>query len=428
MANSKRRENFTDRNGNMLIPINVEGGNYNEHFLTTPKLVSILLLLLGLAYIIYSCSHSSSPSVVKWVVWLSIWLAIATVVTRFIIFEEKFYYRMYLDLKENEITTPAIFWDIASIKDTDEGAIITYSDAKIAVMVKVERDTITGKTPEFRETHYDAISDFYRDLMIQKYSFVQMNIMEQAGKDNRLNELSKIVYKSDNPNICKLMEMEVGHIKNITHASLYESDYFLIYTNDLTKMDSIISDVTEDIFKLLDGAYIGYQILSSKDIVDLLKEEFGVTYFNYTEASLLMYNNNKNSMVTPFNITGILWTDGENQTLNNREINKLRGITSSVIKETLKSSDVSLKKSIYRKEVKNKVGVDFSSLSETTVGTNSKTKNNIIKPNRNHNSNNGNNSNSGNNSDDISNNVETEKLNLHDEIKTQDYDEEYIDL
>lgn len=428
MANSKRRENFTDRNGNMLIPINVEGGNYNEHFLTTPKLVSILLLLLGLAYIIYSCSHSSSPSVVKWVVWLSIWLAIATVVTRFIIFEEKFYYRMYLDLKENEITTPAIFWDIASIKDTDEGAIITYSDAKIAVMVKVERDTITGKTPEFRETHYDAISDFYRDLMIQKYSFVQMNIMEQAGKDNRLNELSKIVYKSDNPNICKLMEMEVGHIKNITHASLYESDYFLIYTNDLTKMDSIISDVTEDIFKLLDGAYIGYQILSSKDIVDLLKEEFGVTYFNYTEASLLMYNNNKNSMVTPFNITGILWTDGENQTLNNREINKLRGITSSVIKETLKSSDVSLKKSIYRKEVKNKVGVDFSSLSETTVGTNSKTKNNIIKPSRNHNGNNGNNRNSGNNSDDISNNVETEKLNLHDDIKTQDYDEEYIDL
>lgn len=428
MANSKRRENFTDRNGNMLIPINVEGGNYNEHFLTTPKLVSILLLLLGLAYIIYSCSHSSSPSVVKWVVWLSIWLAIATVVTRFIIFEEKFYYRMYLDLKENEITTPAIFWDIASIKDTDEGAIITYSDAKIAVMVKVERDTITGKTPEFRETHYDAISDFYRDLMIQKYSFVQMNIMEQAGKDNRLNELSKIVYKSDNPNICKLMEMEVGHIKNITHASLYESDYFLIYTNDLTKMDSIISDVTEDIFKLLDGAYIGYQILSSKDIVDLLKEEFGVTYFNYTEASLLMYNNNKNSMVTPFNITGILWTDGENQTLNNREINKLRGITSSVIKETLKSSDVSLKKSIYRKEVKNKVGVDFSSLSETTVGTNNKTKNNIIKPSRNHNGNNGNNSNSGNNSGDISNNVETEKLNLHDDIKTQDYDEEYIDL
>lgn len=379
MANTKRRENYTDRNGNMLIPINVEGGNYNEHFITTPKLVCIACMLCALAYIIYKCSHGNG-GVLSWIIWLTIWLIISTFVTRFFIFEEKFYYRMYLDLKEHEITTPAIFWDIASIKDTDEGAIITYSDAKIAILVKVDRDTITGKTPDFKETHYDAISDFYRDVITQKYSFVQMNIMEQAGKDPRLAELSKIVYKSDNPNIQKLMEMEVGHIKNITHSSLYESDYFLFYTTDLTKIDTIIMDITESIFKLLDGAYIGYSILSSKDIVDLLKEEFGVTYFNYTEASLLMYNNNANSMVRPFDITGILWTDGEDQTLNNMERNKLRNITSGVIKETLKTSDMALKKSIYRKEIKNKVGVDFSSLSETTVGTNNRGLNSIVRP------------------------------------------------
>lgn len=379
MANTKRRENYTDRNGNMLIPINVEGGNYNEHFITTPKLVCIGLIIGALAFIIYKCSHGTG-GLLSWVIWLSIWLIASTFAARFLIFEEKFYYRMYLDLKEHEITTPAIFWDIASIKDTDEGAIITYSDAKIAIMVKVDRDTITGKTPDFKETHYDAISDFYRDVITQKYSFVQMNIMEQAGKDPRLAELSKVVYKSDNPNIQKLMEMEVGHIKNITHSSLYESDYFLFYTNDLTKIDTIIMDITESIFKLLDGAYIGYRILSSKDIVDLLKEEFGVTYFNYTEASLLMYNNNANSMIKPFDITGILWTDGEDQTLNNQEINKLRTITSGVIKETLKTSDMTLKKSIYRKEIKNKVGVDFSSLSETTVGTNNRSFNSIIKP------------------------------------------------
>ena len=325
------------------------------------------------------CSNGSGR-LLSWVLWLTIWGVTSSFILRFIIFEEKFYYRMYLDLKEHEITTPAIFWDIASIKDTDEGAIVTYSDAKIAILVKVERDTITGKPKEFKEVHYDAISDFYRDIMMQKYSFVQMNIMEQAGKDPRLNELSKIVYKSDNPNIQKLMEMEVGHIKNITQSSLYESDYFLFYTNDLTKIDSIIMDITESIFKLLDGAYIGYKVLSSKDIVELLKEEFGVTYFNYTEASLLMYNNNANSMIKPFDISGILWADGEEQTLNSQEINKLRNITSGVIKETLSTNDMALKKSIYRKEVKNKVGVDFSSLSETTVNTNNRGVNSIIKP------------------------------------------------
>ena len=60
---------------------------------------------------------------------------------------------MYKQLKESEITTPAIFWDIASIKDTIDGAILTYSDAKIGILLRIERDTITGKPPEFKETH-----------------------------------------------------------------------------------------------------------------------------------------------------------------------------------------------------------------------------------------------------------------------------------
>lgn len=365
MANSKRRENFTDKNGNMLIPINVEGGQYNEHFMTTPKLVCIAMIICAFCYIIYVSTHPMAP-LITWIVRLGLWLFVTTLIVRFIIFEEKFYYRMYLELKDNEITTPAMFWNIASIKDTDEGALITYADAKIGIMVKVDRDTITGKTPDFKETHYDAISDFYRDVVTQKYNFVQMNIMEQAGKDPRLAELSKVVYKSDNPNIQKLMEMEVGHIKNITHTSLYESDYFLFYTTDVTKMETIIGDITESIFKLLDGAYISYKILSSKEITDLVKEEYGVNYFNSTEASLVMYSNNVNSTINPFNITGIVWANGEEQTLNNREISKLRNITSSVIKETISLKDVSLKKAIYRKDDKNKVGVDFNSLSKST--------------------------------------------------------------
>ena len=271
---------------------------------------------------------------------------------------------MYLELKDHEISSPALFWDIASIKDTDDGAIVTYSDARIGIMVKVERDTITGKTKEFRETHYDAISDFYREVATNRYSFVQMNIMEQAGKDPRLTELSKVVYKSDNDNICKLMEMQVGHIKNITRSSLYESDYFLFYTPDLSKVDTIIQDISECIFKLLDGAYISYKVLNSKDIVDFVKEEYGVNYFNSTDASLQMFDRASANVIAPFTVKGILWTDGENQELTSKEINNLRSITSSVIRETKEQKDISLKSTLYRKNTKNKIGVDFSQLSE----------------------------------------------------------------
>ena len=352
MANVTRRRKYVDSGGGMFIPMNVEGGTWNEHFITTPKLVTIGCMFAALLFL---CSYLASinSSVAGYILWIAVWFFCCIQITRFIIFEEKYYYRMYLELQEHEISTPSLFWNIASMNDTEDGAVMTYSDGKIGIVVKVERDTITGKTKDFEETHYDAISDFYKEVISNRYSFMQMNIMEQAGKDPRLAELSKIVYKSDNENICKLMEMEVGHIKNITHKSLYESDYFLFYTNDITKVDTIIQDITECIFKLLDGAYIGFQILTSKGIVDLVKEIYGVNYFNSTEASLLMFSDEYKATVPPFNIVGLKWTDGNVQELTPAERNRLRNITSGVIKGSINMGDVSLKKAVYRKEEKN---------------------------------------------------------------------------
>lgn len=380
MANTKRREGYTDRNGNMFFPMNVEGGQFNESFFTTNKLFCIGGLVLSLMLLLFTLSSENS-SWKQYAIVIGVWSIVAFYLTRFVIFEEKFYYRMYKELQQHEISTPALFWNIASLKDTDDGAIITYSDARIAIMVKLERDTITGKSKDFKETHYDAISDFYKEVVTNRYCFVQMNIMEQAGKDPRLNELSKIVTKSDNNNICKLMEMQVGHIKNITHASLYESDYFLFYTPDVSKVDNIIQDISECIFKILDGAYIGYQVLTSKDIVDLVKEIYGVNYFNSTEASLMMFDRNQSQNIVPFNIAGVVWDNNYEQDFNNTEISKLRAITSKVVRETLKPNDMALKKTLYRRDDKKKIGIDFSSLKDVQPKQVSRPTNNTIKAN-----------------------------------------------
>lgn len=375
MANTKRRSEYTDRNGAMFIPMNVEGGVWNEHFITTPKLICIVMIAISL-FLLFTYLQSIKATILGYIIFIGGWFFVSSLILRFIVFEEKFYYRMYKELEKHEISSPALFWDIASMKDTDDGAILTYSDARIGIMVKVDRDTITGKSNEFKETHYDAISDFYREIAISKYNFVQMNIMEQAGKDPRLNELSKVVYKSDNPNICKLMELEVGYIKNITRSSLYESDYFLFYTRDLSKIDSIVQDITEALFKLLDGAYMGYSIMTSKDIVDFVKDTYGVNYFNSTEASLLMVNRGDTASMSPFSISGILWDDDEIQELDNREKNKLRGLTSAIINGTRSQNDISLKKAVYRKDVNKNIGVDFGKLSGDTSKINSNTVNN----------------------------------------------------
>lgn len=380
MANTKRRDGYTDRNGNMFFPMNVEGGQFNESFFTTNKLFCIGGLVLSLMLLLFTLSSENS-SWKQYAIVIGVWLIVAFYLTRFVIFEEKFYYRMYKELQQHEISTPALFWNIASLKDTDDGAIITYSDARIAIMVKLERDTITGKSKDFKETHYDAISDFYKEVVTNRYCFVQMNIMEQAGKDPRLNELSKIVTKSDNNNICKLMEMQVGHIKNITHASLYESDYFLFYTPDVSKVDNIIQDISECIFKILDGAYIGYQVLSSKEIVDLVKEIYGVNYFNSTEASLMMFDRNQSQNIVPFNIAGVVWDNNYEQDFNSTEISKLRAITSKVVRETLKPNDMALKKTLYRRDDKKKIGIDFLSLKDVQPRQVNRPTNNVVKAN-----------------------------------------------
>lgn len=364
MANTARRKEYTDRNDNMFIPMNVEGGVWNEHFITTPKLLAIVGMLLALFIIIATLSSGDGSTLFGYIFYIGLWAVASSYILRFFIFEEKFYYKMYKELEKYEITSPALFWEIQSIRDTEDGALITYGDARIGVIVKLDRDTITGKAPDFKETHYDSISDFYRALATNKYSFVQMNIMEAAGKDPRLNELSKLVNKSDNPSVCKLMELEIGHIKNITNTALYESDYFLFYTHDMSKIDTIIDDISECIFKLLDGAYVGYTFLDNKEIVELVKELYGVRYFNSTEASLMMFGDNAMSVMTPFNITGLVWSDNNEQELTKQEVNKLRNITGSVIRGTTKRTDVDLKASLYRKNEGKKIGIDLDSALE----------------------------------------------------------------
>lgn len=360
MANTSRRQ--LDSAGNQFMPMNVEGGSWDENFISTKKLVAMgaLFFILLFMIMVYADQGTSFGRVA---IGICLWLLAAQWVVRYIVFEEKFYYKMYKIMKDHEITTPAIFWDITSIKDSYDGAIMTYSDTKIGILVRLERDTITGKNKDFKETHYDAISDFYRELVQSKYKFVQMNVMQQAGNDPRLDELSKLIHKSDNKNICELMEREIGFIKSISHKTLYESDYILIYTSDLQKVDSIIDDAVECIYKILDGAYIGYRVLTAREIIEFVKEIYGVKYFNYTQATLDMFKLSGTHTGKPFSICEIQYTDGSSQNITNYEINKIYQMTSDVMSGTRRIEDISLQETLKRKEVKNN-GVSFEDLSK----------------------------------------------------------------
>jgi len=343
VASSKRV--YTNNNGKMFIPMNVEGGSWNENFITTPKLVVLGVSLFTFITLVIWLK-SIYASITAYIIFIGMYFLIVQYILRYIVFEEKMYYNVYKQLKKYKITTPELFWKISHIKELNNGAILTYVDGKVGVLIKLERDTITGKSVDFKEVHYDAISDFYKELVTRRYNFIQMNLMEQAGNDPRLVELDKLNNNTTNANLNKLMEKQIGYIKSITHRTLYESDYFLIYTNDLNKKDRILEDVLDSLSRILEGCFIGFKILNIKDILEIIREVYGVKYFNYTEAMLSIYNDRVDASKKPFKISEIVYSDGTKQKLTEVESKILNKISNDLLNGTLDINKVSIKDKI----------------------------------------------------------------------------------
>lgn len=366
MANSSRR--YLDNNGNQFMPMNVEGGTWDENFISTKKLVVIGIILFSYILAIMSLIDKGA-GFMSWLICLLVITVASIYALRYIVFEERFYYKMYKVMRDYEISTPAIFWDIVSIRNSPDGAILTYSDARIGIVIRLERDTVTGKPDDFKETHYDAISDFYKELMKYKYSFIQLNVMETAGNDPRLDNLEPLIKKSDNANICKLMEREIGYIKNITNNTLYESDYIVIYTQDLSKFDTIISDVIDCAYKLLDGAYVSYRILDSNGIIELVKELYGVKFFDYTKATLDKAKIDGASTRQAFTLSGVVSDIGNLYNIDKAGANEIFKMTSCVFDGTSSIEDISIIDALERQKNKNRFGVDIDTLSDDLSGT-----------------------------------------------------------
>ena len=310
MANTKRR--LPDREGKMFIPYNIGGAGGDDHFLSGGKLGLLIGILVANILFFMNMAGGSAPWHNKLLVTVAIIIGDIYLI-RILVLNERSYYKLYKKLNDYRVTTPSVFWDIVSISEGPDGAQLTYTDLKTAMMVRLERDTITGKTETFKETHYDAISDFYKLLNLNGYSFVQMNMMEQAGNDPRLAKLDELVLKSDNKNVASLMEMQLAYIKSITRATLYESEYFLIYTYDTNKAKYMASEINDILYKILDGGYVGFRIMEAQEIMEFVKEMYGVRLFDPGEAMLNVFSRSGNSLETVFELRSVTYLNGNVQ-------------------------------------------------------------------------------------------------------------------
>lgn len=308
MANSNRR--MPDSNDKFFFPKTIDGSTSDPGFITGTKF-GIIIAIIMVNFAIFASLSNGIDSGFMIAVKMGFLMFISQLIIRYAVLNEKYYFNMYLRMKETEDTTPATFWRIVDRQDKQNGCVVTFDDTRVGVYVKLERDSIIGKNEEFREDHYDALSDLYKDLNKAGFKYVCLNIMETAGKDPRIPELDNIVVKSEfNKNLCRLMGEQVGYIKNITRVTNYESEYMIIYSDDIDMGSEIIDKVEDLLYVLTNGAYSGYYIMQSDEIDALVKEVYDVTMFDSSLATLSIYDKSNAVLSKPFKIKALLHEDG----------------------------------------------------------------------------------------------------------------------
>jgi len=333
------------KNGKIFMPMNMSVNTDSENFMNVPKLIVTALLVVA-SFVFGNFIMKSRLNLIGYIIYMLVFILIFQLVVRYIIVEETYFSKMYAKHLANKRTKLDVIWKISSVRNTPEGAILMYNTAKIGCVIRLERDTIVGKASDNEELHADAWSDFYRELNEKKLAYVQLNLMELAEKDKRINDLANIASNVENENLRLILEQEVGYIKEISRATLSENDYILIYRNSANKMDSLIEDVKEAAAQLLKGAYSDVVVLSEKDIYDLPKSMYNTEYFDGIGAQINVYKNNNTKIKPVVSITSITFSDASSMDIGDRERKVISKLTSLVKDGSLKYGEWSLKEAL----------------------------------------------------------------------------------
>lgn len=363
MANSNRR--VIDTKGRMFLPMNLSTYSWSDKVLTPARIIGMIVIAIAYISGIYMIHKKSLKGLLAFLL-IALITFISQFIVRYVILNEKYYYRMYKEMESKHIESASKFWNIPYVNETDQGALLMYRDAKMGVIVKLERDVITGKESDFKERHYDALSDCYKSLIGNGLRVMHMSWMEEVGKDKRLDYLDRFTNQTDNPNINRLCEVQINHMKERANNTLYDEDYYCIYTADLRESDkSFLDKVTDGLEILFDGGYKGFTILGTnelKEINEFAEEYFHVALFDFSSAKMEVFSNTDTEMSKHIRMSGIVWSNGELQRLSMREINTIMNETSEVINKGRDSMNKSLKEALYSRKEKENFGVDIEEL------------------------------------------------------------------
>ena len=295
-------DNFTPQPGDTSINIPVTfdyrgGRSANIKHKITVAILTLVVLIIGLIII------WKNESFVLWQqVILSLVLSyICLFVLRFFGFNELYFSDMYESMKErNCILNVSNIWGIFDI-DVSYPYICYFKNGYKGVFVKMERDTITGKSDDSDYIHYNLIGDAYNLAHSKNMNIVHIDYMDNVGNDPRLYNCYNDLNKVNNPDMQEMLLDIYDNLQDEMQLNYSSFDIYLFLTRD--RLETFLYNVQSVVSVMLGGNFLTYKILSRNELGGVCTALFNLEEFSVIEACENVYEGSHHSGIIPISIT-----------------------------------------------------------------------------------------------------------------------------
>lgn len=219
---------------------------------------------------------------------------------RFFALQEFYYSDVYEKNKaRNNILSTTDIWNIFNI-DSFYPYICYYKNGYKGLFVRMERDTITGKSDDTVYQHYEALGDAYNLAHTLNMNIINIDYMDNVGKDPRLSELYDELDDVSNPAMHDMLLDIYDNLQEEMRINFSSFDIYVFMTRE--KEDTFIYNVQSVVSKMLGGNFITYKILDKNEIMGVCIALFNLENFSVTEACENALGDELNKGIVPIKV------------------------------------------------------------------------------------------------------------------------------
>ena len=311
-------DNFTPQPGDTSISIPVTfdyrgGRSANIKHKITVVIVFIVISIIGTLI----CWKKEDFFLWQRFVYNFILLYGSLLCIRYIGLKELYFSDMYEKMKAtNNILDLSTIWGIFDI-DLEYPYICYFKNGYKGLFVRMERDTITGKSENADFDHYDALGNAYNMAHALNMNIVSIDYMDNVGNDPRLGKLYSDLNSVSNPDMQDMLVDIYDNLQEEMQMNYSSFDIYLFLTRD--KFNSFIYNVQSVANMMLGGNFLTYKVLNRNEISGVCTALFNLEEFSVIEACESVYEGSRHKGIVPITVTR---ADGSIEKLNKTQEEK----------------------------------------------------------------------------------------------------------